>query len=339
MPKLELNKEYLEKDEAKNTELITQILIEQEKKKYDPDKVLRIFHPQTHGTVKGEFYVHDDIPEHLKVGLFKKAGTYQAYMRFSNGNDRLQSDAKKGFRGIAIKLLNVPGEKLMVTKGDQAQDFLLFSTPTITPKNVEDNLGGISSVYGGKLKLMGFLMNPKHWYIVKNSILKPTHCPNILEIPFYSTTPYQYGTVGTVKYAMVPREPAVCKMPAKPSETFIRERLAEDLKVKEVWYDFKIQFQTDADKMPMEDTSVEWKSPFTTIGSVRIFQQSVGDPATFTFEEQLVYNIWHSLPEHKPMGGVNRSRKAVYDQLAKYRLERDRAATQANTDAKYIKKK
>lgn len=48
----------------------------------------------------------------LKV-FFLPGKTYQAWIRFSNGSkDAQQADIKKDARGMAIKLLGVPGEKL-----------------------------------------------------------------------------------------------------------------------------------------------------------------------------------------------------------------------------------
>ena len=33
--------------------------------------------------------------------------------------------------------------------------------------------------------------------------------------------------------------------------------------------------------------------------------------------------LWHALPEHRPIGGINRLRKAVYEAVSIYRLERN----------------
>ena len=324
MSKLEIGKEYIAPNEPWYYDQVADILIEQEQKKYVAGKTLRIFHAQTHGCVKAEFIINDNLPEELRVGLFKAPGSFPAFIRFSNSDDTVKSDMKKGIRGAAIKIMNVPGSKLLESKDVvSSQDFVLFSTRSISPNNVQHNYEGIKAVYGGKLKLLGFLIKPSHWYIMRDQLKNPCFCPNILEIPFYSTTPYKYGEGKAVKYSMVPRVSGTSTMPGTPSDTFIRERMIATLMEKEVWYDFKVQFQTDADTMPMEDASVEWSSPFITIGAVKLPVQKFDDPAQFTFAENLTFNIWHTLPEHQPLGGLNRARQSVYQKLSAYRLQRN----------------
>ena len=39
--------------------------------------------------------------------------------------------------------------------------------------------------------------------------------------------------------------------------------------------------------------------------------------------ENLSFNPWHSLPAHRPLGGINRARKVVYPALSKLRHERN----------------
>ena len=38
---------------------------------------------KTHGIVRGEFIVHDDLPEHMRRGIFAKPQTFRAWVRFS----------------------------------------------------------------------------------------------------------------------------------------------------------------------------------------------------------------------------------------------------------------
>ena len=38
---------------------------------------------KTHGIVRGEFTVRDDLPEHMRRGIFAEPKTYRAWVRFS----------------------------------------------------------------------------------------------------------------------------------------------------------------------------------------------------------------------------------------------------------------
>ena len=44
-------------------------------------------------------------------------------------------------------------------------------------------------------------------------------------------------------------------------------------------------------------------------------------PEQMEFGDNLSFNIWHSLPEHRPLGSFNRARKRAYEALSKFLLE------------------
>jgi hypothetical protein len=37
------------------------------------------------------------------------------------------------------------------------------------------------------------------------------------------------------------------------------------------------------------------------------------------FAEKIAFNPWNTLPEHQPLGGMNRARKLIYTELSKLR--------------------
>ena len=75
---------------------------------------LRDAHPKAHGCVQAEFQVEQDLPPHLAQGVFVPGRKYSALIRFSNGDaDPTRPDAKPDARGMAIKLLTVPGDKIL----------------------------------------------------------------------------------------------------------------------------------------------------------------------------------------------------------------------------------
>jgi hypothetical protein len=99
----------------------------------------------------------------------------------------------------------------------------------------------------------------------------------------------------------------------------------------EARFDFMVQAQTDPYKMPLEDPSVVWDeelSPFRRVASLRIPEQSFDSAAQMTFCENLSFTPWHSLLEHRPLGGLNRARKVVYQALSKLRHQRNDAPRQ-----------
>jgi hypothetical protein len=85
-----------------------------------------------------------------------------------------------------------------------------------------------------------------------------------------------------------------------------------------------VQFQTDPVRMPVENPSVEWDervSPFIPVARIRIPPQRFESEQQMAYAEQLSFTPWHALPEHRPMGGVNRIRKVVYERISTLRHE------------------
>ena len=84
------------------------------RREYRSGNALRDAHPKAHGCVRAELHVLDTLPDGLAKGIFVPGKTYQAWIRFSNGSrDATRADIKGDARGMAIKVLGVPGKKLL----------------------------------------------------------------------------------------------------------------------------------------------------------------------------------------------------------------------------------
>jgi hypothetical protein len=324
--KLKLAREYPVLGEDEYIRKIAESLKSDLERIYKPGNTLRDAHPKTIGCVKAEFKVESHLPEDLRVGVFKELRTYPAYIRFSNAASTIQADSRKDVRGMAIKLLGVEGEKLLENeKYETTQDFLVISTPRFINQNVIDFYGTLQAIRGGPLKILGFFFNPfnSHLRVLWNIARSLTKHGNLLEVRFWSTTPYQFGS-RVVKYSAKPHQDQVTKIPKNPSENYLREVMKQYLAGQDAYFDFMVQFQTDPRQMPIEDASVTWDekaSPFRKVGTIRIPAQTFDTQAQMKIAENLSFTPWHSLPEHKPLGSINRARRVVYETISKYRHE------------------
>jgi len=69
---------------------------------------------KTHGIVRGEFIVHDNLPPQFRHGIYAEPHTYRAWVRFSGPGPYITPDIDDpGFFSISIKIMGVPGPKLM----------------------------------------------------------------------------------------------------------------------------------------------------------------------------------------------------------------------------------
>src|SRR6187401_2680359 len=69
---------------------------------------------KTQGIVRAEFIVHEGLPAEMRHGIFAAPKTYRAWVRFSGPGPYITPDIDDvGFMSISIKLMGVPGPKLM----------------------------------------------------------------------------------------------------------------------------------------------------------------------------------------------------------------------------------
>jgi hypothetical protein len=282
-------------------------------------------HPKMHGLVKAEFTVEANLAPELRVGLFKQPGTYQAWVRFSNQNDEMSADITGDIRGMAIKIMGVPSKKILEQEEDeQTQDFLTISTPMFVTKDVEEFGKLVVALMGSLFAKVWFFLT--HWRVGWNLYKSMRKFANPLQIQYFSTTPYLFGDGAAVKYSAIPQVKVKDTIPANPGQNFLREAMVRQLSMGDAVFDFAVQFQTDPDTMPIEDPGVAWSqtaSPFRKVATIRILQQQFDSEQQNTLGENLSYTPWHSLPEHRPLGGVNRARKVVYRFISIFRHKKN----------------
>ena len=94
---------------------------------YRPGDYERGGNTKTHGIVRAEFIVHDDLPPELRHGVFANPKTYKAWVRFAGPGPDMPKDIDDvGFVSCSIKVIGVEGPKLMEDEKD-TQDFIMVS--------------------------------------------------------------------------------------------------------------------------------------------------------------------------------------------------------------------
>ena len=89
-------------------------------------------------------------------------------------------------------------------------------------------------------------------------------------------------------------------------------------------FDFCVQLPKGS--MPVEDPTVEWSeadSPFIPVARLTIPKQSFDAPDRLAFGENLSFTPWHGLDAHRPLGGINRVRRVVYETISGLRYQID----------------
>lgn len=286
-------------------------------------------HPKMHGLVKAEFTIEPDLPPQLQVGIFSRPGTYKAWIRFSNQDGQINPDSGKDIRGMAIKLMGVGGKKLLEGEEDeQTQDFILISTNVFVTRDVRQ-FDSLIKALTGSIFAKAFFFG-LHWRVIGNLLKSMKAFANPLQIRYWSTTPYLFGT-RAVKYSAIPYFDVPDAIPTDGEPNYLRAAMVRQLRQGEARFDFAVQLQTDAEAMPIEDPGQEWSeidSPFRKVASIRIPQQEFDNAQQDALGENLSFTPWHSLPAHRPLGGINRARKVVYRAISTFRHEKNGVARQ-----------
>jgi hypothetical protein len=285
--------------------------------------------------VRASFTVLDAIPADLSHGLFATPGRKDAWVRFSNSGKRPAPDTDGDGRGMAIKVLDVPGEKILpAERTATTQDFLLINHPVFfvgTAGQYEQFLR-----HDENDRPLDYFLNiarPSTWHlrgldIARQIVTKKVTSP--LEIAYFSMTPFRHGPENqAVKYRARPCTDETTPLARAPSPTYLRERMSTHLAARDACFVFEAQKQVDADRMPIEDATVLWRedrSPFVPLARIVIPVQTFESDAQMTFCENLSFTPWHALPAHRPLGGLNRIRRAVYEATSALRHEKNGVA-------------
>jgi hypothetical protein len=322
--------ETIPPDEQKYIGLIADLLRTQVSQTYPPGKTLRDAHPKQHGTVAAQFIVSDDLAPELRVGLFKEPGTYNALIRFSNANPAVGPDIRADVRGMAIKLLGVKGKKLLDDGPDaDTHDFITISYDVFLTKDVAEMYTFTLAFFKGKLNMFWYMFNPlnPHLRIFWNYITSAKKATSPLDLKYYSMTPYLFGTKA-VKYSARPWSHIPSAIPPHPTENYLRDALQRHLAKEPIHFDFMVQFRTVPSSMPIEDAGKRWSqklSPFIKVATIVIPPQELETAQKMEFGDNLSFTPWRCLPEHRPLGGINRCRKTAYQAISVFRHERNAA--------------
>lgn len=100
--------EIKQPDEDRLTREILDSVAQQGQKVFDKHRhAMRGAHAKSHGGLKGELRIYDNLPAHLAQGLFRKPRTYPVMIRFSTAPGDIMPDGLSAFRGMAIKVIGV----------------------------------------------------------------------------------------------------------------------------------------------------------------------------------------------------------------------------------------
>lgn len=302
----------------------------------------RAVHAKGHALVRGRLTVLENLPPQLAQGLFARAGNYDVLLRWSSPPAEQLPDKVSTPRAVALKVLDVPGERLDTAKEGRSQDFLMVNAPVFSApdpqaflKNVkllaattnrsETGKGVISAVLRGAEAALEAVGGESG--ALKSMGGEPQRHP--LGETYFSQTPYLYGPY-MAKLSLAPVAPALTALDgaAIPSETDAqRQAIAAHLEHGGGEWELRVQLNVDVDRMPIEDAAAEWPqelSPYVAVARLRVEPQTSWDAGSQAREDAIAYDQWNCLAAHRPLGAVNRARREVMAVSRAFRSEFNR---------------
>ena len=301
-------------------------------------------HVKTHGYAEAELRVLPNLPDELAQGLFEHDGTYKAAVRFSNAASQPQPDAIPDARGMAIKIYGVKGEMVFAEQPEvPTQDFVLINHPVFFARNVKDYLrfekvilqADDNPIASLQKSLTAGNWNPLHWHWREMLTVAAItgHIPaDPSSNTYFSMSPIRYGNY-VAKYRAKPvgdRHNSfldlVQQLSHKPDA--MRFLLEATLRNQEVLFEFQVQLRNCDQTMPIEDATIEWpesESPYRTVAHLLLPRQEIEFLREQDAYKELSFNVWHSLAAHRPLGGINRVRRRVYELSSAWRRQKGAA--------------
>jgi hypothetical protein len=319
-------KEVVEPDEQELFERFARDIADEQKKvaKDTSGPLRRGFHAKLHAGLMAEFQVLSDLPAYARFGVFREPRVFPAAVRFSNGKPTINPDAGREPRGIAIKLVGVPGRKLLPGQEDAVtQDFLATShSVTSTVRNARQFIAFIratSNPYTLPFTLpraVGLLESIRIGSALVSTV-GFSKVRSMVTEEYSSTAPIKLGPYA-VKFTVRPAQGTAATTSRPLTENFLRDELADRLRKGDLVLDFLLQFYVDDTRTPIEDTSIPWKpddAPLVKVAQVRIPSCNLDDPRTDALSkavDRLSFSPWHTTDDHRPLGNVMRARRVAY---------------------------
>lgn len=283
-------------------------------------------HAKSHGVVTGTLEVLPDLAPELAQGLFAEPATYEVVVRYASEPGAVEPDTVQRARGLALKVLDVPGDKLR--DGWTSQDFLFNTWSTIPQGDAATYLNAIKArdehfdhYLATTAATLAGHPSPQESQFDRT----PNHHP--VGYRYYSQGAFRHGDF-VAKYAVVPVSDAAVasaerKVTRHDPPGVLRDLVRDFYAEQGATYALQVQLCTDLDAMPVEDASKAWdeeQSPYVTVATLTLPAQESFSPARRTYaEDVLSWRPWYGLTAHRPLGSINRVRDRVYAELGAFR--------------------
>jgi hypothetical protein len=268
-------------------------------------------------------------------------------------SERVEEKVVHGSRGMAMKLYGVEGARLVPGDDKDTQDFLMINQPVFAFANVADYTILSQAIENDDKNIKGFFeaMFRIPDEAVKKRALEtkyilgciasssekfvPRPDPHAFQAPplspldnrYFSAAPFTFGEGWVAKFGAKPVSPETGDLGDAVSDNdYLRIALNKRLTAsQDIVFEFQVQRRSieslDVEE-DIENACTLWDEstyPFETVARITIPPQDINASERVEACEALAFSPWHGLAEHRPLGSINRLRRAVYEKSAELR--------------------
>lgn len=272
----------------------------------------RALHVKQHIGAVGELLI--TAATGVGAGIFAKPGMrYPVYARFSNASSGRQSDRLPDARGFAIKLVGVPGKKLIPGMEDEeTQDFLFLSDESIAFRDPVEFMTFVRSAKDGPLPLLPRLFSGygfRRSLSILGALARAKQVSSFATADFHTVAPIAFGATA----AKLGLFPTASSSEPTPGGEGLRADLVGRLEQSSLSWTLRAKLFVDDASTPIEDTSVVWSSPWLELGQLTLARREPGEGVQIDdVVEHLSFDPWHAIEDHRPLGAIMRARRVAY---------------------------
>jgi hypothetical protein len=290
-----------------------------------PHGVDRAFHAKSTLAVDdAELRFRDDLPADLQAGFARPGAAYRTTVRFSNASGIPKPDTEKDLRGIALRVH---------ASDEEVHDLLATNFRVSHARNAEQFVEFAKATASGRpsprgvLRLLRLFGLHETIRMFRNVMSARTVAASVATETYWSRGALRWGPELAVRFVLRPAPDAVpAPHPPKGDPGFLSSEAARRLAQGEIRFELCLQRFVDDAATPIEDTGVEWKDTVSYLEPVadltigRRDVSTVDAIAAARVIDGLAFNPWNTTDEFRPLGNLNRARKAVYDAGSAHRL-------------------
>lgn len=277
----------------------------------------RTLHRKQLAVAHGSLEVLDGLPSFAKHGLFESPGDHEVWVRLSNGGPDRAPDRAPDVRGLGLRVFGVDGPSALGDGLAVSQDFTLINQEAFAFPGSAEFVDFVEAASHGNGALIRYIFKryglrgaPRQ--LAKLARLAGKPFTGFATEPLFSAVPIACGPYA-VRVRLVP---AVSNGKARAgARNDWGADFAQRLRSQPLHWDLQLQFYSSETLTPIEDASVNWTTPYTTVARLMLPQQDIASAEGVALAgkvEASVIDPWQALAAHRPLGDVQRARKVVY---------------------------